>query len=100
HRQSEACPMILRREIEVKDLREVLSWDADAGVLEPNLDAVARRRGVRQPQRAAVRHRLARIDGQVEKGLPQHRRIAVDPRRGRGSIDLDANAVRSRLRLD
>src|SRR4051812_42787845 len=59
HRETDACPMILRREIQVKDLLEMLRRDADAGVVEPDLDAVGRHGRRRQVQRSAVRHRLA-----------------------------------------
>ena len=92
--------MILRREIQVEDLAEVLWLDADAGVLDPHLHPVARARRRRQPQGTAVRHRLARVDRQVEKRLPQHRRVAVDRRARVGGLDLDADAVLARLGLD
>ena len=74
HRQPDTRSMILRREVQVKDAAEVLRGDADAGVLDPQLDPRSRAGAARQPKRSAVGHRLTGIDRQIQDRLPQHRR--------------------------
>jgi hypothetical protein len=69
HRQANTCPMILRREIQIKDLREMFLGNADAGVLHPNLDALMRHRPARDAQRAALRHGLTGIDSPGEQSI-------------------------------
>ena len=49
HREADAGPMILRREIQVKDLGQVLRGDTNARVLDSNLDPVARRAAAWSP---------------------------------------------------
>ena len=70
-------PFLPPQILQVKDLPEMIGRDADTGVLDADLHHVARRGGTGQPERAALRHRLARVDGQVEARLPQHRRVAA-----------------------
>jgi len=38
-------------------------------------------------------HRLARVDGEVQKRLPQHRGVAVHRRHVRRRVDLDAQLL-------
>ena len=58
-------------------------------------DAPAARRLAADPQRAAVGHRLTGVQRQVQKRLPQHRRIAVDVRRAVAVDDRAATPARS-----
>src|SRR5688572_23965185 len=76
HRQADARSMILRREVQVKDLFKVGGRDANACIFDANFDAVAGCRRTNEPERSAVGHRLAAVDGEVEKRLPQHRGVA------------------------
>ena len=90
HRQADAAALLLGREIQIEDALQVLGLDADAGVGERDRHAAAARRLAANAQRAAVRHRLTGVQRQVEKRLPQHRRIAVDVGR---AVAVDARAA-------
>ena len=55
------------------------------------------------PPRAGAtlrRHRLARIDRQIQEHLTQHRGITIDRGQRRRHLDADPNAVLVRLGLD
>ena len=74
----------------------MLRLDADAGVGERrSRTRRPRAASQRDPQRAAVRHRLTGVQREVQERLAQHRRIAVDVGRAVALDDqLDAGALR------
>src|SRR5215471_7565595 len=64
HREADTRAPLLGREVEVEDLLEVLGRNADAGVFDVDLHAVARG-AADDPQRAAVGHRLTRVQREI-----------------------------------
>src|SRR5436190_20735611 len=80
HGQPDTGPIMLRREVKVKDLLEIFRRYSNTRIFEADLHLLARGGAAHEPQRAAVGHRLAGIDRQIEKGLTQHPGVAVDVR--------------------
>ncbi len=48
HRQTDAASLFLGREIQIENPAEMLRWNADAGVLDVDLDPAPRRRPAAQ----------------------------------------------------
>ena len=63
-----------------------------------DLDALARRGAAVDAQPAAIGHRLARIEREIEQRLPQHPGIRIDARQIRLAFDLHRDIESLRLR--
>src|ERR1700676_5207830 len=80
HRESDAAAVFPGGEVEIEDPLQVLRLNADARVGKRNGGAAGARRLASIFQRAAIRHRLTRVEGEVEERLPEHHGIAVHSR--------------------
>ena len=90
-----------------KDVRQMLGWNAGAGILDGQADIFARG-GVRNlagigfikrdgggvhEEPSAFGHGVAGIDGEIQQNLFHHARIGVDQRERRGVIDLEGDVL-------
>jgi hypothetical protein len=100
HRQAYPGPAVLRSVVQIENLSETIRRNADPRILHPNLDLVAGGWRRNQPQRAAMRHSLTAVDCQVEKRLPEHRRVTVDAGQRHRGVYRHLDVVGLRLGLD